>query len=131
MLKSHYHCLYKVTYHLVLLTKDQKKCLNHTMLVRLEEIIRELCNKADIQVIKLNAAPNNVYIVLEAHPNIMPSKFVNSLKTVTSRFMRKEFADELAKFYSEKVLWTRGYCLVTSGDAPENAINNYIEKYNA
>lgn len=128
MLKSHYHCLYKVTYHLVLLTKDQKNCFNEDMLVRLNEITHELCDKADIKLVEFNAGSDHVYLLLEAHPNVMPSRFVNSLKTVTSRFMRKEFGGELAKFYSEKVLWARGYCLLTSGDVSDKTIADYIGK---
>ena len=69
-----------------------------------------------------------MHLLIEMHPNIMPSKFINNLKTVTSRLMRKEFAEHLAEFYSERVLWTRAYCLLTTGGATIDAIRQYIEK---
>ncbi|MGL5252467.1 MAG: transposase [Moraxella sp.] len=31
-------------------------------------------------------------------------------------------------FYGEPVLWTRGYCLLTTGGATTHAIRQYIEK---
>ena len=42
--------------------------------------------------------------------------------------MRKEFAEHLAEFYSERVLWTRAYCLLTTGGATIDTIRQYIEK---
>ncbi|MBP6219305.1 MAG: IS200/IS605 family transposase [Oligoflexales bacterium] len=64
---------------------------------------------------------------LEVHPNVTPSKLVNNLKTVSSRYIREEFAQELSKYYWKPVLWTRAYCLISSGGAPLSVIKAYIE----
>ena len=69
-----------------------------------------------------------MHLLLDMHPNIMPSKFINNLKTVTSRLMRKEFAEHLAEFYWKPVLWTRAYCLLTTGCTTIATIRQYIEK---
>lgn len=61
------------------------------------------------------------------HPNIMPSKFINNLKTVSSRLIRKEFGEELKPYYLEPVLWTRAYCLLTTGGATIDVIREYIQ----
>ena len=58
----------------------------------------------------------------------MPSKFINNLKTVSSRLIRKAFADHLAQYYWKPVLWTRAYCLLTTGGATIDTIRRYIEK---
>ena len=63
---------------------------------------------------------------IEAHPNVMPSRFINNLKTVTSRLMRKEFDNELSKHYSENVLWARGYCLLSAGIDEQASLERYI-----
>lgn len=127
-LKSHYHCVYKLTYHLVLVTKCRRKCFTGDMLDRLKVIITELCQKWDVELLAFNGEADHVHLLLDLHPNVMPSKFVNSLKTVTSRLMRKEFARHLAEFYSKPVLWTRAYCLLTTGGATIETIKQYIEK---
>lgn len=126
MLKSHYHCLYKVNYHLVLVTKDRKNCLNGKLPDRLEEIVNNLCDKAGIKVLKFTCNPDYVQLLIEAHPNVMPSRFINNLKTVTSRLMRKEFDNELSKHYSENVLWARGYCLLSAGIDEQASLERYI-----
>ena len=98
------------------------------MLDRLEEIATDLCQKWDVELIEFNGEADHVHLLLEMHPNIMPSKLINSLKTVTSRLIRKEFAEHLNQFYSKPVLWTRAYCLLTTGGATVDAIRKYIEK---
>ncbi|WP_077449181.1 IS200/IS605 family transposase [Psychrobacter pasteurii] len=127
--KSYYHCVYSLTYHfVVLVTKNGRKCFTGAMLDRLKEIITNLCQKWEVELLEFQGASDHVHLLLDMHPNIMPSKFINSLKTVTSRLMRKEFAEHLAEFYWKPVLWTRAYCLLTTGGATIDTIRQYIEK---
>ena len=126
-MKSHYHCVYKLTYHLVLVTKNRKKCLSNEMLNRLEEIIKKNCTDWEIDLIEFNGEADHVHILLDMHPNIMPSKFINNLKTVSSRLIRKEFEEELKPYYWKPVLWTRAYCLLTTGGATIDVIREYIQ----
>lgn len=129
-MKSHYHCVYKLTYHLVLVTKYRRKCFTNQILNRLEEIVRKNCCDWDIELIEFNGEEDHVHLLLEMHPNIMPSKFINNLKTVSSRMIRKEFAEHLTKYYWRPVLWTRAYCLLTTGGATIDTIRQYIENQN-
>lgn len=62
------------------------------------------------------------------HPNIMPSRFINSLKKVTSRLIRKEFSAHFDQYYWKPVLWTRAYCLITASGAPIDILKQYIHK---
>ena len=62
------------------------------------------------------------------HPNIMPSRFINSLKTVSSRLIRKEFSSHLEKYYGNPELWTRAYCLISADGAPIDILKQYIQK---
>ena len=127
-LKSHYHCVYKLTYHLVLVTKYRKKCFDSDMLNHLHDTFKNLCEKWEVNLIEFNGEADHVHLLIDMHPNIMPSKLVNNFKTVSSRLLRKEYAKELAQFYSKPVLWTRAYCLLTTGGATIDTIKQYIEK---
>lgn len=126
-MKSHYHCVYKLTYHLVLVTKYRKKCLSNEMLNRLEEIVKKNCADWEIDLLEFNGEADHIHLLLEMHPNIMPSKFINNLKTVSSRLIRKEFEEELKPYYWKPVLWTRAYCLLTTGGATIDVIREYIQ----
>jgi len=125
--KSHYHCVYNLKYHLVLVTKYRKKCFTKAMLVRLEEILRTLCDKWEVELVEFGGESDHIHMMLDMHPNIMPSKLVNNLKTVSSRLMRKEFSEHLAKFYWKPVMWSRAYCLISTGGAPIEALKQYIQ----
>ena len=126
-MKSHYHCVYKLKYHLVLVTKYRRKCFTAPMLDRLEEICRELCAKWEVDIEEFGGEADHVHLMLDMHPNIMPSKFINNLKTVSSRLIRKEFSQHLKEYYWKPVLWTRAYCLITAGGAPLEVLKKYIQ----
>jgi len=126
--RSHWHCVFDLKYHLVLVTKYRKKCFTPTILQRLEILCKEVCSRWDIEMIEFGGEADHVHILLDMHPNVMLSRFINNLKTVTSRMIRKEFAKHLDQFYWKPVLWTRAYCLLTSGGAPLSVLKKYIQK---
>lgn len=105
----------------MLVTKYRRKCLNKIILKRLET----LC--WDIDILEFGGESDHIHLLLNMHPNIMPSKFINSLKTVTSRLLRKEFPEHMDKYYWKPVLWTRAYCLISAGSAPLSTLKEYIQ----
>ena len=126
-LRSHSHCVYKITYHLVLVTKYRRKCFTIAILERLEQICKDICEKWDIGLIEFGGEEDHIHLLLDFHPSAKPCNFVNNLKTVSSRLIRKEFSKHLAKFYWKPVMWTRAYCLLSAGGAPVDVIKKYIE----
>jgi putative transposase len=81
--------------------------LHKLILERLEEICREQCKGWGIELVEFDGETDHIHLLLDMHPNIMPSRFINSLKTVTSRLIRKEFATHLAQYYWKPLLWSR------------------------
>lgn len=127
MHKSHYNCVYSVTYHLVLPTKGNIECLNESMIQRLEALVNEICDKSYLQVEQFKGTASHIHIIINAHPNVMPSKFVTSLKTVTSRYIRKEFGPKLEAANCKTGLWARGYGLFTAGLDTDRKISEYLK----
>jgi putative transposase len=125
--KSHWHCVYHLKYHLVLVTKYRKKCFTQEILARLKDICTELANQWDIELVEFGGEADHIHLLLDMHPNIMPSRFVGNLKTVSSRYIRKEFSEHMKQFYWKPVLWTRAYCLITAGGAPLEVLKHYIQ----
>jgi len=126
-MKSHYHCVYDMKYHLVLVTKYRNKCFTSEILDRLEIICSNLCEKWDVEILEFGGEADHIHLMLGFNPTIMPSKFINSLKTVTSRLIRKEYAEHMKKYYWKPVLWSRAYCLLTAGGARLEKLKEYIE----
>jgi putative transposase len=53
--------------------------------------------------------------------------FINSIKTVSSRLIRKEYKERVSKYYWKPYFWARAYCLLTTGEAPLEVIKAYIQ----
>lgn len=127
-LKTLYHCTFNLNYHLVIVTKYRKKCINREMLERLQAIFSELCEKWGGELLEFNGEKDHVHLLVSLNPKTQPSKFVNNLKTVSSRLIRKEFSEQLNKVFSKPVFWSRSYCILTCGGAPLSVIKQYIEQ---
>ena len=113
---------------MVLVTKHRKKCFTPEILDALKEIFHKLSDKWEIELLEFNGQQDHIHLLLATHPNIKMSSLVNNFKTVSSRLIRKKFSKHLSKFYWKPVLWTRAYCLITTGGATIDIIKKYIEK---
>lgn len=126
-LNAHAHCVYRIFYHIVFVTKYRRKALTPKMLERLREHFFRLCVNANCELAEMNGEADHVHLLIDAAPNIQPSRLVNTLKTISSREIRKEFAEELRQYYWKPVLWSRAYCIVSAGGAPLSVLKQYIE----
>ena len=52
---------------------------------------------------------------------------MNTLKTVSSRLIRKNHSEYLKKYYWKPVFWSRSYCILTTGGATIEIIEKYIK----
>ncbi len=127
--KKLHHCVYNLKYHLVLVTKYRRKCITKPMMERLKVIFTELCEKWECGLLEFNGESDHVHMLLELNPKVALSTFINNLKTVSSRYIRKDFSAHLSKIYYQKpVFWSRSYCVLTCGGAPLSVIKQYIDQ---
>lgn len=127
--KKLHHCVYNLKYHLVLVTKYRKKCITNPIIIRLKEIFTELCKKWECTLLEFNGKSDHIHMLLELNPKIALSTFINNLKTVSSRYIRKDFSTHLSKFYFQNpIFWSRSYCILSCGGAPLSVIKQYIEQ---
>lgn len=125
--KKNRHALYKLTYHLVVVTKYRHPCINNVMHERLKEIANDLFTKWDCEILEMNGEEDHVHILFDAPPQIQLSKIINSFKTVSSRYIRKEFSKELAPYYWKPYFWSPSYMALTTGGATIDVVKKYIE----
>ena len=123
-----FHCTYALSYHFVFVTKYRRKCLSGPMLDQLREIVTNLCESWGGRLVEMNGEADHVHLLLEMSPKAAPSVVANNFKTVTSRLLRKTFADDLGRVYKKPVLWSRTYFVTSCGGAPLSVIKQYIEQ---
>lgn len=97
------------------------------MLQRLQEIFERLCSEQNCRLIEFGGEAEHVQLLVSLHPDIAISKLVNILKAVSSRLVRKEFAEQLGQTYWKPVLWTHAYCVISAGGAPLEVLRKYIQ----
>lgn len=122
--------------HLVLTTKYRRKVLTDPMLTRLEAIFTALMEKWEGRLIEFNSwagdpssgERDHVHLLLQYTPQTEPSKLINNLKTVSSRYLRKEFVAEVNKVYWKDVFWTNGYFIASCGGVTVDQLKKYIEE---
>ena len=123
------HCTYLIHFHLVVVTKSRRQCITKPMLERLRQIFGETLNKWECELVEFNGEADHLHLLMSVNPKAQPSKLVNHLKTVSSRLIRKEFAEHLNQIYrGQPVFWRRTYCLLSCGGAPLALIKQYIER---
>jgi putative transposase len=125
------HAYFKLTYHLVVVTKYRQKCINEEVMTRLKEVSEDLFTKWNCEMIEMNGEEDHIHILFDAPPQINLANTINSFKTVTSRYIRKEFSNHLRTFYSEPYFWSRSYMILTTGGATIDVIKKYIENQGA
>lgn len=94
---------------------------------RLKEIAHNIFeNRWKCEIVEIKSEADHLHIAFEAMPQIQLSKLVNNFKTVSSRLVRKEFAEHLKPYYRKPFFWSPSYCLLSVGGASIEIIKAYI-----
>lgn len=109
--------------HLVFVTKYRKKIFTGNHLHRLEEVLKDTARKMNIKIIEFNGESDHIHALIEYPPKLSISQITNSLKGVSSRYLRKEYA-ELKQY---KALWSPSYFAFSSGGCPIETLKKYIQ----
>jgi putative transposase len=121
------NAVYRLVYHLVLVTKYRKKVLTGPMLDRCSAILASLCNAWGGQMLECSGEVDHVHALLDVPPKVRPSDLTNNIKTVLSRRLRSEFSSLRAAYRDKPVLWSPSYCVVSAGGAPLEILRQYVE----
>ena len=117
-------------FHLVLVSKYCKKCFTSEILESLEAIFRIQCEKWGVNLLEFRGEADHVHLLLGFNPTIEPAKFINSLKTGSSRLVRKQYSEHLKNYYLKPVMWSRAYCLLSTGAAPIEVLKEHFINQN-
>ena len=117
--------MYDIKYHVVWSTKYRKKVLYGQVAERLRELIREICKRNEIDIIKGSISKDHVHLFISAPPFLSVSKLVQSIKGKTSYKLLSEFK-ELGRAFWGRHIWDRGYFAASSGNVTDEVIMEYI-----
>lgn len=122
------HCVFMLHVHLVFVTKYRKAAFTSDMLNSLKDCFEKICTDFESTLEEFNGEKDHVHLLVNYPPKVAVSKLVNSLKGVSSRKLRTDYAEELSKVYWKGVLWSPSYFAGSVGGAPLSVLKQYIEQ---
>lgn len=98
-LDSNNHSVFLLHYHLVLVVKYRKKVIDNEISNYLKDHFVRLLKPKGILVEEWNHDKDHIHILFRSVPNVELSKVINSYKSVSSRFVKRDFP------HIKKSLW--------------------------
>lgn len=126
--RTNRHSCYLLEYHLVVVTKYRHPVLTGKLKDRLLELSFNVIEDYwKCRTLEISTDKDHIHILFESKPQVQLSKLVNNYKTVTSRILRKEFADELSPYYWKPYFWSDSYFIGCVSDRTREAVRFYIQ----
>ena len=120
------HSVYCIQFHLVFCVKYRRKVITDEISDYLKKTVIEISKKYGINVIEQETDLDHLQLLFSSKPSITLSVFINSLKSVTSRLIRKNFP-EVKRFLWDGKFWSPSYFLSSDGQVSLDDVKKYIE----
>ena len=124
------HSVYSIHLHLVLVTKYRRQIITSAMIERMSEVFQNICKKKKSLMLQFDGESDHVHLLIDLHPDNNIAQLVASLKSSSSRIIRKEFKSEVEKIYSKPVFWSSSYYIASCGGVTIERLRKYIEQQN-
>lgn len=120
------HTKWNCKYHVVFAPKYRRKVFYEEKRKEVGRILRQLCEWKGVKIVKAEACPDHIHMLLEIPPKYSISNFMGYLKGKSSTMLYEQFG-ELKYKYRNREFWCKGYYVDTVGKN-EVRIAEYIAK---
>ncbi|MDJ0717060.1 MAG: IS200/IS605 family transposase [Prochloraceae cyanobacterium] len=130
-LRSHAHTVSCIKIHIVFVTKYRHPVITEDIEADIKELCRGICNKNDciLEEAKADLGTNDhIHLLIDLAPKTCISTLCNTMKTVTSREIKRRYAQQLKPYYWKPVFWKRGFSAVSAGGASLDVLKKYVEE---
>ena len=121
------HCVFAMHVHLVFVTKYRRRVFTSTILNHLKMLFTNVCTKFEASLEEFDGEEDHVHLLVTYPPKVSVSKLVNSLKTASSRIIRKQAYPTIQQALWGDHLWSPSYFAGSCGGAPLELVKQYIE----
>lgn len=121
------HCVFMMHVHLVFVTKYRRKVFTKQIIEDLHEIFSRVCQSFEAELTEFEGEGDHVHLLVNYPPKVQISKLVNSLKTASSRVIRKKAYPTVQRSLWGGALWSPSYFAGSCGGAPIDVVKKYIQ----
>lgn len=126
---EHYgHKKTRLRYHIILVTKYRRKCLDGIK-DNVFESFRHVEQNSDIKIHYMNLDKDHIHLMISFPPNYSLSQVINRLKQGTLNYLYKYNNDHLRLYYwsKKRKLWSNSFFASTVGMISESKVHDYIK----
>ena len=121
------HSVYTLNYHLIICIKYRRKVFTKPEIRdELIERTREIAKNHGVKIISQEVDRDHTHILFKAKPTTNLTKFINGLKSGTSKAIRHRHP-EIKKMLWKDMFWSQSYCLITTGQVTLSQLKRYVE----
>ena len=123
--RSQAHVKWDCKYHVVIVPKCRRRKFYGSLRVEIGKILHELCRQKEIELVKGNALPDHIHLLLSVPPKYSIANTVGFLKGKSAIRINRDLRKVKGSLYG-RAFWSRGYCVSTVG-LDEAMIKKYIQ----
>ena len=124
------HSVYSLQYHLIFVIKYRRKVFDSPGIVDfLRQKFHEISSNFDVEILVMEPDLDHVHLVFKATPVLDMTRFINVLKTITSREIKRNFPAVKSKLWRSQ-FWSPSYFLATTGQVTLDVLKKYVEQQN-
>ncbi|MGC9101432.1 MAG: IS200/IS605 family transposase [Caldisericum sp.] len=121
------HSVYAIYYHYVQVVKYRRKVFDNEEIINfLKEQIQEISKTFEIEIIDIGVDKDHFHMLFKAKPTLNIPKYINAIKTITSREIQRRFPQVKEKLWKGH-FWSPSYFLATSGQVTLEMLRQYVE----
>ncbi len=121
-LKKTSHSVHSLNYHLILCVSGKRKAFKEKEAVEiLKNQIYKISKTFDVDVVQIETNKHYINMIFNSKPTLDIPKYLNAIKCITSREIKR-------KFVSEGAFWAPSYFLATSGQVTLETLKKYIDE---
>jgi putative transposase len=121
------NAVYDLKYHLVIVTKYRRKILTKEMIGDIKELVSNILSNIlsnnKNSLIELNGEEDHIHMIIELKPTAQLPKIINTIKTVSSRILRKKY-NLKSLVRNKNILWSPSYFITTCGNTTIDVLKN-------
>ena len=118
------HSKWRCQYHIVFAPKYRRQVIYGKIKEDIGKILRKLCEYKGVEIIRAEACPDHIHMLVSIPPKVSVASFMGYLKGKSSIMIFEKYANMRYK-YGNRKFWCRGYYVDTVGKNTK-AIQEYI-----
>lgn len=117
--------------HIVLTPKYRRGVITTRVRELLVETTREVCERWEVTLDAVDGTDDHLHLLISYPPKVALASLVGAIKTAMSKTVCAQRWPEIQKALWGDHFWSPSYCVVSTGGAPLQIVQEYVENQRA